>query len=245
MALIWSKTVADTRYEVRGAGNTVRLYTNGVFHSQFNPDKPLCGGIWDLLILPALMYHPHSFKRILVLGVGGGTVIHQIRRYLMPDEVIGIELNPVHLGVARRHFGVSPTLATLVESDAVEWMAHYTGDKFDLIIEDLFGGDEGGAVRAITGNNRWFKQLTQHLSPHGLLVMNFLSHQDLMTTAGAMTPERFGFKQIYRLSRPQFVNVIGAFCRSLSSSTQLRRRLEKTTGLNAFLKLDYRIWQVK
>jgi len=56
---------------VRSAGYSLRLYTDGVFHTQYNPGNPLTGHIWDLLMLPAFFYEPDTIKRVLVLGVGG------------------------------------------------------------------------------------------------------------------------------------------------------------------------------
>jgi len=45
MAIIWQKNIDGTKYEVRAAGKTRRLYTNGVCHSEFNPDKLVTGSI--------------------------------------------------------------------------------------------------------------------------------------------------------------------------------------------------------
>ena len=52
MAILWQKKIKNTQYEVRSAGQTRRLYTDGVFHSQFNPNRAITGGVWDLLMLP-------------------------------------------------------------------------------------------------------------------------------------------------------------------------------------------------
>ena len=52
MALLWERRVEGTLYQVRSAGRTRRLYTNGVFHSQYNPVRPVTGSVWDLLLLP-------------------------------------------------------------------------------------------------------------------------------------------------------------------------------------------------
>ncbi len=40
MAVLWQKKTAGQHYEVRTAGNSRRLYKNGVCHSQFNPAIP-------------------------------------------------------------------------------------------------------------------------------------------------------------------------------------------------------------
>ena len=57
-----------TRYEVRSHGASVRLYTNGVFHSQWNEGRPFAGGVWDCLSLPVLYRDPAAVRRVLVLG---------------------------------------------------------------------------------------------------------------------------------------------------------------------------------
>ena len=45
MAILWQKIIKNTQYEVRSAGQTRRLYTDGVFHSQFNPQRAITGGV--------------------------------------------------------------------------------------------------------------------------------------------------------------------------------------------------------
>ena len=73
MALIWETEQDGVRYEVRRAGQTLRLYANGVQHSEFHPKRLLTGSVWDLLWLPALLHEPARFRRVLVLGLGGGS----------------------------------------------------------------------------------------------------------------------------------------------------------------------------
>lgn len=231
MAIVWQQTINGTHYEVRSAGQTRRLYTNGVFHSQYHPNRDLAGGIWDLLWLPALFYPPGKIWRILVLGVGGGTVIQQLHRHVQPGEMIGVELNPVHLRVARRFFGVSNKLATLVEGDAVEWLRAYNGDPFDMIIDDLFGEEHGEPVRAISARPDWCRVLLRHLQSNGMLVMNFMGTSDLhnsacLTTAGIANR----FKSVYQLGLPAYENAIGVFMRSKLPRRELNRNLARSAS---------------
>lgn len=135
MAILWQKHLDGTHYEVRTAGKSHRLYTNGVFHSQYHPERATTGGIWDLLVLPAFFLAPEKIQRVLVLGVGGGAVIRQLQRYVRPQSIVGVELNPVHLEVARRFFGVDDSMAELHQADAVSWLESYSGPPFDMIIE--------------------------------------------------------------------------------------------------------------
>ena len=100
MATLWNQTIDGNHYEVRSAGASIRLYRNGVHHSQWNPDRPLCGSVWDLLALPALHRPVGEVERVLVLGFGAGAVARQLRELVAPTTVVGVEMDPVHLTIA-------------------------------------------------------------------------------------------------------------------------------------------------
>lgn len=246
MAILWKKQVEKTFYEVRSAGHTRRLYTDGVFHSQFNPERAITGGVWDLLMLPVFFYPPESIKRVLVLGVGGGAVIHQLQRYIKPTEIIGVELNPVHIMLAKRFFGITNKLAHLVEDDAVKWLNNYSGAPFDLIIEDLFGEQDGEPIRAVKANKAWLETLNSHLSPEGILVMNFISRNDLKNCA-AISYKKISlfFNSKFQLTIPYYENAIGAFLKKTSSSQILRKNICKVDGLSKSKKLDFQVRKLR
>lgn len=226
MAILWEKTYQGSHYEVRAAGRTRRLYTDGVFHSQYHPQRALAGGIWDLLMLPAFFRTAGPWRRVLVLGVGGGTVLHQLRRYARVEELIGVELNPLHLEVARRYFDVERCNAALYEAEAGEWLRRYRGPKFDLIIEDLFGEQGGEPVRAIAADKDWFEVLNRNLSRDGALVMNFIGRRTLRECAWYQQPKlRKALPQAYQLTLPAFENYIACFLRQPAPSKVLREQI--------------------
>jgi len=141
----------------------VRLYKNKVFHSQWNDTRPLSGGVWDLLFLPSLFLPADSVKRILLLGVGGGAVIRQYLSFLTVEEVVGVELDPLHIKIARDYFGVNQPNVVLLQADAIEWVTSYRGPKFDVVIEDLFTEKEGEPVRVADAS-----ELGSEVQPAGL-----------------------------------------------------------------------------
>lgn len=248
MAVMWCETIDGVRYEVRSAGHTRRLYTNGVFHSQLNLRRVVTGGVWDLLTLPALMPPPGTIRRALVLGVGGGAVLHQLLHFLAPDAMVGVELNPVHLRLARRFFGLHDRRLKLVEADARRWLEAYRGPRFDLIVDDVFGEQAGEPVRAVAADRRWFEALLRHLSPEGVLTMNFVSPTELRHSAffsNARIRNRFtsGFELVHPLNE----NAIGAFLRGSGDNRTLRRRLMRFPELDPRRKtgrLRYRIRRI-
>jgi spermidine synthase len=246
MAVLWQKTIKNVRYEVRTAGQTRRLYTDGVFHSQFNPKRAITGGIWDLLFLPALFYPADTLKRILVLGVGGGAVIHQLQRYIKPDEIVGIELSSVHIMLAKQHFGITDKLVRLVKADAIEWLNNYRGPAFDMIIDDLFGEQDGEPVRAVKANKEWFEKLNSHLSPEGLLVMNFISTKDLKNCAAISYKKTSNmFANVFQFSQPNYDNAIGAFLKKISNKKILQQSINEIAELGKSKKLKFNLRNLK
>lgn len=248
VALVWFRQEGDNRYEVRSAGNTRRLYTNGVFHSQYNPLQPVTGNVWDLLLLPAYLLPAGSVCRVLVLGVGGGAVIRLLNHFIHPAEIVGVELNPVHLEVAREFFGVEAENVELVEADARYWLRRYRGEPFDMIIDDIFSDQGGDPQRAVAADAPWFRSLLKLLSPEGVLVVNFGSRQELQQSA-YFSDRAIGarFASAFALTTPLYENVIGAFvCREADSAT-LRQRLRQAPELNPERKgcrLNYRIRRI-
>ena len=220
MAIIWEQNVEGICYQVRSAGRTRRLYTNGVFHSQYHPERAISGGVWDLLMLPVHFHALDEPLRILVLGVGGGAVIHLIKRYFPHADITGVELNPVHLEVAREQFGITPGHAQLVCADAVQWLQDQRGAHYDVIIEDLFGEEGGEPVRAVPAGHKWLRQLRSRLAPDGTLVMNFVDVPSFREAVNQGLTR--GYRSAFGLSLPLFENRVAVLTRKKTSSAQLR-----------------------
>jgi len=239
MAILWQKNLDGTRYEVRTAGKTRRLYTNGVFHSQYHPVRATTGGIWDLLMLPAFFYPPKKIRRVLVLGVGGGAVIRQLHRYIEPAEIVGVELNPIHLEVAQRFFGVDNSMAQLHQADAIQWVRDYDGPKFDMIIEDLFGEEEGEPVRAVAADKSWCGCLARLLTRDGLLVMNFIDMSE-MRHSECLSRQNLArsFKSAFQLTLPLYENVIVALLKTVADSRILYANMGKQAALSSMRQAE-------
>jgi len=233
MSIVWQKRADGVDYQVRRAGRTLRLYTNGVFHSQYNPARPVTGSVWDLLLLPAFFFRPGELRRILVLGVGGGAVIQNLRRFVQPQQITGVELNPVHLSVAKRFFGVHGDDVQLLEADAIDWVRRYEGPAFDLVIDDLFGEVDGEPQRAIHAGGEWVRSLLGLLSGDGAIVSNFASRLELDVSAYvAQAACRNRFESGFCLTTPQNYNQVGVFLRRPATTRQLRERLVDIAELN-------------
>lgn len=174
MAIVWSQNIEGNQYEVRSAGATLRLYRNGVNHSQWNPNRPLSGSIWDLIALPALYRPKGSVQTALILGFGAGTVAAQLRELISPERIVGIDLDPMHLSIADGFFDCAEG-CELVAADAVEWV-HETDEiaQFDYILDDLYGEEDGLPVRCAPMDVDWCRRLAELVRPGGMLVFNMV-----------------------------------------------------------------------
>lgn len=223
MAILWRRRAGDRHYEVRGAGATRRLYTNGVFHSQYNPAQPVTGNIWDLFLLAGLCLPRGQVRRVLMLGVGGGAAVQLLRHHLRPDRIVGVDLDPVHLAVARRFFAVRGPDVELVPADARTWLSGYRGPAFDLVVDDLFGDGDGTASRAVEVDAAWAAALARHLDPAGALAINFASTDELRRSALSGPQRRFA--GVLGLKTPQNENTVGVFTRRVPVPGALRDRV--------------------
>ncbi len=237
MAILWSHRAGDTRYEVRAAGSSLRLYNNGVLHSQFSERCPATGSVWDLLWLPALFRVGGMPRRILLLGAGAGTVIRQLNTVFGPLEITAVESDPIHLQVAREHFGVSDSMAKLELADADEFVGRYRGRPFDLVIDDLFGGRSGVATRARNFNGVWFRKLKRCLARDGILSINFADREDrLGSVVGSVFGSGKRFRSGFELRAPGIENVVCGLLPFNAQSADLRAHLQATPQLSALLQ---------
>lgn len=224
MVVVWKLERKEGPIEVRRAGRSIRLYTGGAFHSQYNPGRLLPGGVWDLLALPSLMLPGgRSPKTALMLGVGGGAAMRLLERLHPALAQRGIERDPAHLEVARRWFGCADM--DLIEADATAWV-HRDRRRYHLVIDDLFVHGTGDPIREGKSNaSDWLAQVTRRVSRHGILIRNHLSPAEARAEVDA-NRDAFGreFASALMFTRPHYENGILALFRDPVRARDARRR---------------------
>ncbi|MBO67937.1 MAG: SAM-dependent methyltransferase [Acidiferrobacteraceae bacterium] len=245
MALLWSCCEKDILYQVRSAGSSIRLYTDGVLHSQFNPKQVLTGSIWDLLWLPLFFSPEPQVERILVLGTGAGAVIRQLHILFEPKQIVAIDNNPIHIKIAREYFGVEKEMASLHLADATEFLPRYRGTRFDLIIDDLFVSGGNIARRAVPCGEAWLKQLVRQLRTDGILCINFADREEFqLAPFFSLVGQDHRFANAFELSCPKIENIVLALVSTATDAASLRAHLQGTPVLSGMLArgaLTYRV----
>tara|TARA_Y100000739_G_scaffold215100_1_gene209453 strand:- start:1487 stop:2047 length:561 start_codon:yes stop_codon:yes gene_type:complete len=180
------------------------------------------------------------------LGLGAGTVVLQLQALFPSARFTAIEQDPIHIEVARTHFGVDKARTQIHCQDAVEFVARYRGPRFDLVIDDLFIGSAGIPKRAVRCDHRWLQQLKHCLDPNGILSINFADYAELRCSALVdclKTPN--GFKSGFGLRSPATENVIATLLPFEAQSADLRAHLAATPELGSFLKNKQLRFQIR
>ena len=173
-----SSTTAEPHVRVRRTRQGVFLYVDGSCASFWRPGLDTTGGSWDLLAAPVLLAPSGRAPRVLLLGVGGGSVI-RVARALRPDaDIVAVDLDAEVLAVARRDFALDALGARIVRGDAQRLLCELPrGERFDVIIDDIYERGEAD-MRKPVGWSATLRRALARLAPEGVLVVNALDAVD-------------------------------------------------------------------
>ena len=189
MSFLWSKKVDQIQYRVTQAGHSLRLYRNGVLHSQWNPAHAVRGSLWDLFLLTS--FNPrHDVRRVLVLGAGGGAVINLVHHFFPESQIDAIDSDSTHLYVAKKFFKVDVERCSLIQADASSWLEEKSGREYDLIIDDIFSEVNRVPFRSVSAESGWVKRLLRLLTKDGVLVMNFADQKEWRNCRESLAVEK-------------------------------------------------------
>ncbi len=159
-----------------------QLIVDETFASLYLPDSPATGCVWDAIAAPLLALPMSRRRRILVLGLGGGSVA-RIARALAPEAtIVGVETDAEVVRLARRHFDLDGLDLELVLDDAL----HFLGvekRRFDLILEDVFVGRGDSVHKPDWIPEPGHELAARRLRGKGLLVSNVLDEASRVAAA--------------------------------------------------------------
>lgn len=237
MAVLFEKQIGENRYRVTKAGRSIRLYTNGLFHSQYNANSVISGALWDLLLLPGFML-PQSPRHCLVLGVGGGAVIRMLQHFFPAIVITGVDIDRTHVTVAKRYFGISRANTELVVCDAKQWLSENNGLRFDMVIDDVFGGQNGDPQRPFEFDRHWLAQLLRAVSKTGCCVINLDRKEYVRRFVHAYQDEfvRHGVMSAWQMACPGYENRIMILNKAPVKRAEFTQRLQQSPKLDVSKK---------
>ena len=145
------------------------------------------------MMMAALLFGPAP-QRILVVGVGGGTLPMALTAIYPEAQMDAVEIDPAVVKVAKRHFGFaeSERLKVHVEDARVfTRRAVAAGHTYDLILLDAFGAE---------------------YIPEHLMTREYLADtRALLTGNGALAANTFAVSQLYDHESATYFDVFGPF----------------------------------
>lgn len=167
----------------------IRLHLNVAWatQSRLRKDGGPTGLYYDLFAaVPAL----GNGTRVLVLGLAGGAAAKEILDVWPGADILGVELDPAVVEVARERFGLRPEVRVAVE-DARRHVER-SPEQHDVVIVDLYST---ALIPFFTATREFFAAVERRVAPGGVLVMNVASPMDrdalvgpLAATQGAVFP---------------------------------------------------------
>ncbi len=125
-------------------------------------------------------------ENILVLGLGGGTMQHMLRREFTDAYIVSVEIDPVIVDIAREYFDLdSLENHRVIVEDALRFVVEpaehgFKENFFDVVVVDTILGDEFPDL-AKSGN--FLNAVKKLLVPGGLVLFNRIYLEDYQESA--------------------------------------------------------------
>ncbi len=127
----------------------------------------------DRLFRKLLRFIPkdHAPKDVLLLGLGGGGAVREIKRRFPKAHIVAVEYDPVMVEIAQTIYLNPHDLESveIVVGDARDPLSAFS-KKYDVIFVDLF---VGSSVSPLLETDLFLKQLVSSLHRDGYLAVNF------------------------------------------------------------------------
>jgi len=143
------------------------------------------------MVLSSLMVQDNP-QRILILGLGGGTLIHTFNLLFPAAEIISIEIDEAVVRVAKDYFDFVEDARNKVERiDGRVYVkrAGLRGEKFDLVILDAFNGEY---IPEHLMSQEFLEEVKLLLPEQGVVVANTFSTSRLYDAESATYASVFG-----------------------------------------------------
>ncbi|MBA2545166.1 MAG: fused MFS/spermidine synthase [Deltaproteobacteria bacterium] len=167
-------------------------------------------------------------KRVLIVGLGGGSMVHFLRKYDPAVAIDVVELDPAVIDVATDLFAVKPDDHLAIhEADGLAFLRD-TKIRYDVIYLDAFLAvakditDDTGTPRHLKAA-RFLELVRSRLAPDGAAVFNLHHHPDLQADLDAI---RKAFPQLYtfRVSRDGNLIAVGSAARERRDEAGMRKQ---------------------
>ena len=158
-------------------------------------------------VMTLAVAYPSALDRVLMLGLGGGTLATYLGRFLPDARIETVEIDPAVINAAKTYFGVLETpRVRYLEGDARVFL-NRRPDRYDLILVDAF---HGGYVPFHLLTREFYTLLKQRLAPGGAAAFNVHDGTKLYAATLATLRAVFASVHLYPTGQGEVIVVVTA-----------------------------------
>ncbi|HEX6548753.1 MAG TPA: fused MFS/spermidine synthase [Candidatus Dormibacteraeota bacterium] len=210
--LVYEKDSPYQYIQVVQVGSKTELVLNEgqAIHSIYDPTSLVTGGPWDYMLIGNAFRSAGASvapRRVLILGLAGGTAAAQLRNAFPTVDITGVEIDPDVVDVAGRYFHLGETGTHVEVQDARYWLAtRPASDRYDLVIMDAY---RQPYIPFHLTTKEFFDLVRAHLTPGGVAVVNAgrTAHDFRLVDALASTM-RASYDGVFLVDVPDFSNTL-------------------------------------
>ncbi|QYJ94568.1 MULTISPECIES: spermidine synthase [Shewanella] len=155
-------------------------------------------------------------KRVIVLGLGGGGLIHALRNFDRGINITAVELREAVIEVAKRYFWLPlGKKLNLIHQDANAFLADGDHKKADVIFADIYHGD---GVDEQQLSETFIANAAALLKSEGYLVLNCWKEHSRNATLLALLQKHFSDVRACLTGGGNWVVLAGKQARQISAS---------------------------
>jgi len=183
--------VIESQVDLRRPADLLIPYTRSMFLSYLHQPQP---------------------QKALIVGLGGGAMVHFLKHYDPQLQVDVVEIDPVVVRLADEGFGVrTEGKIRIVTQDAFVYLAETT-ERYDVIYMDAFlkpsAETDTTGVPLKLKTAEFYRGVRSKLTPTGIMVFNLNPHPQVGEDLAALR-EAFPQTDVYRLQPGQGFVAIG------------------------------------
>jgi spermidine synthase len=193
-------------------------YTESVVNLADPDDLPLR---YTQVMTIATIY-PEAPKKILMLGLGGGSISTYLGRFMPDAAITTIEIDPGVIGAAKTYFGITETPRMRYRDADARVFLHRNQERYDLILVDAY---RGGYVPVHLLTREFYLLLKQRLTPSGAVAFNVHDGSKLYASTVRTLSDVFPTLDLYATGLGEVIAVATA-SPALDKETLARRASE-------------------
>ena len=201
------------------------LHVDGTLASCYEPGRDITGSVWDALAAGIAALPRERRRSVLLLGLGGGSAARVVRALAPRARIVGVEIDPSVVRLARRWFDLDSLGVEVVVDDACAYLGRCRR-HFDAVLEDVFIGTGRDAVKPEWLPQPGLARAARRLTRCGILASNALDEAPAVLEAMGRL-----FSSVVRIEVDDYDNQIFVGCSRALTGRGLRRAVAATPVL--------------